>query len=283
MKVTNCAIMREERQQASCLAIRESMGQDRITLTVESRGQSVEVAASPSGTVASVLSGVDCGGLKAVHVGAPLGVLLPADRLDAALNALPGTLYSLSVRLLYADTCVVDYLKKALAQCEEESCGRCVPCREGVRQLRAILDAVTNGKARPNDVELLTDVADGISQSAHCLFGRGMGELVLSALNGFGEEFTAHAIRRTCDALVCGQYVTYHILGACTGCGDCADVCEEDAIAGKPRFIHVIDQNSCTRCGKCLEACPEKVIVRAGSVKPRTPPRPLPCGAWKLS
>lgn len=284
MKVTNCAIMREERQWAPYLAISEAMNQSQITLTVENRDQKAEVTVSPSDTISSILSKAYCGeGLKAVHVGAPLGILLPAEKLDVALNALPGDLYSLSIKLLYSDVCIVDYMKKALADCEEGSCGRCVPCREGVRQMRTILDAATDGKARPNDIELLLDVADGISQSSHCVFGKGMGKLVVSALNGFMDEFNAHAVRKTCNALVCGKYVTYHILGACTGCGDCMDVCEEDAINGKNKFIHVINQNDCIRCGKCLETCPEQVIVRAGAVKPRTPPRPLPCGTWKLS
>lgn len=283
MKITSCALMREERQRHAAEAVEAALRQTEVTLTVENREETVSLVVSPADTVASIVAHIsNTDGMKAVHIGAPLGIILPATGLHMALGTVGGHPYSTTIRLLYRDTCIPDYIKRTLAECEEESCGRCVPCREGVRQLRTIMDAITNGRAGSGDVELLRDVADGISQVSHCIFGMGMGSMVLSALNAFETEFTDHAVRKCCEAMVCAKYVTYHILGACTACGECMDVCEEDAIQGKARFIHVIDQKLCTRCGKCAVACPQHVITQAGAVKPRTPPRPVPCGSWKL-
>lgn len=85
-------------------------------------------------------------------------------------------------------------------------------------------------------------------------------------------------MKKNCPAGVCARFVTYHILAAkCVGCGDCMEICGEDAILGKKRFVHVIDQEECTRCGDCLESCGEGAVVKAGVVKPRCPVKPIPC------
>ena len=93
----------------------------------------------------------------------------------------------------------------------------------------------------------------------------------------FGDEIEQHFTKKVCPAGECKAYMTYHILPTkCVGCGECVDACEDEAILGKPRFIHVIDQKACTQCGKCVSACDEEAIIMAGADKPRTPPRPIP-------
>lgn len=258
--------------------IKQAIAQNEVPFSVNG----AEVRLAPSDTIAELVKKAGAEEpLKAVHVGAPLGIILPADGLDIPLNAIDGVPASLEVRLLSGDTCMLDYLKQMVEDWRELSCGRCVLCREGIRQLEVILRDMTEGNAESADVELLRDLGLGMADGSYCDVGRGIGKLILSALNSFGGEFDAHARLKRCNALVCSSYVTFHILGNCTGCGECMDVCEEDAIQGKPRFIHVIDQRDCIHCGKCVEACKDKAVVKAGAVKPRTPLRPMPCGSWR--
>ena len=114
--------------------------------------------------------------------------------------------------------------------------------------------------------------------SAPCELGRIMARTVQEGIDLFGDELDRHVSKRSCPAGECKAFMTYHILvSRCTGCGDCLAACEEDAITGKDKFVHVIDQKACIQCGRCLEACGEGAVVMAGARKPKTPPRPIPC------
>jgi NADH-quinone oxidoreductase subunit F len=121
-----------------------------------------------------------------------------------------------------------------------------------------------------------------MSIGAHCDFGKHVGEFVINALEGHAEEFENHAFRKRCNASVCMKYTSYYILGSCTGCGKCAGVCEEEAIAGKKNFIHVISQTDCVKCGKCEKICTDSAVGRFGGAKPRVPNKPIPCGSLKV-
>jgi Na+-translocating ferredoxin:NAD+ oxidoreductase RNF subunit RnfB len=111
-----------------------------------------------------------------------------------------------------------------------------------------------------------------------CDDGKEIASLVLEGLNTYADIFDEHISKKQCRAGVCKKFMTVHILaGKCIGCGECLDACEDDAILGKNKFVHVIDQDECTLCGKCFEVCDEGAIVWAGVEKPKCPKKPIPC------
>lgn len=282
MKDVAYSLMLEKQQERRMEEIAGLLKTNSVEIAVSARGSLTGVTAAGGDTVREILERTSIDGeIKAVHFGGPVGVILPTARLDTKIEDLDGTLYSLEMTVLFQDTCIVDYLQRLLMLCNEESCGRCVLCREGIRQMLALIAPMRSGSARTEDIEVLRQVAEVIADGSYCKFGKGVGMLVLSALRNFQEEFEDHAQRKRCPALVCEKYVTYHIMGNCSGCGECLEACEEEAIAGKKRFIHVISQIDCTRCGECANVCPENAVIRASGIKPRTPPRPVPCGSWK--
>jgi NADH-quinone oxidoreductase subunit F len=116
-----------------------------------------------------------------------------------------------------------------------------------------------------------------MTSQAICGEGRAIGRAVSQALDAFGPEIEGHITKKVCVAGACKAFQTYHILvSKCTGCGKCLKACDDDAILGKPKFVHVIVQKNCVQCNKCLEACPEGAVVTAGATKPKTPPKPIP-------
>ncbi len=176
--------------------------------------------------------------------------------------------------------CIVDVLLKEASVNECKSCGKCVFGYEGITQLEMILGDITEKKGRSGDMELMRDLCEVMKDQSLCEVGTDIADAVLLALDEHKSEFTDHIGKRGCKAGVCKKFMTYHILAdKCTGCGDCKDECDEDAILGKKKYIHVIVQDECTQCGKCMEACDEEAIVRAGAVKPRCPKKPIPCKA----
>lgn len=154
----------------------------------------------------------------------------------------------------------------------------CTFGHEGGYQIVTILGDICNKKGKPGDIALLRDLAPVMQAQALCGEGRALAGAVLQALDLFGPEIEAHITKKTCPSGGCPAYKTYHILvSKCTGCGECLKACEDKAIMGKPKFVHVIDQRKCIQCDLCRKACPEGAVVRAGAKKPKTPPRPIPC------
>lgn len=174
--------------------------------------------------------------------------------------------------------CAVDALRREVIANKCRECGKCVFGYEGVTQLEMILTDITQKKGRAGDVELMRDLCEMISCQVLCMDGIELAEGTLYALEQYKDQFDAHVGKRGCPAGVCKKFMTYHILpDKCTGCTDCMDECEDDAILGKKKFVHVIDQDECTQCGKCMEVCEEDAIVLAGAIKPRCPKKPIPC------
>ncbi len=176
------------------------------------------------------------------------------------------------------DQCAVDVLLKEVSSHKCKDCGKCVFGYEGITQLEMILSDITEKKGRSTDMALLKDLSKLMKEQSLCEDGVMVGEAVAEALAQYSDIFEEHISKKGCRAGVCRKFMTYHILAdKCIGCGDCLDECEDDAILGKKRFVHVIDQDECSLCGKCMEVCEEEAIVMAGAVKPRCPKKPIPC------
>lgn len=174
--------------------------------------------------------------------------------------------------------CIADVLLKEVTENECNNCGKCVFGYEGITQLRLILSDITEKKGKSSDLELMQEICQLMKSQSLCETGTEIAAAVLAAMEQHGEDLSGHITKRLCRAGVCRKFMTFHILpDQCTGCGDCVDECDEEAIIGKRRFIHVILQDECIQCGACLEACEEGAIVRAGAIKPRCPKKPIPC------
>ena len=211
---------------------------------------------------------------KGMYFGYPMGKMLGANQLDEEIE-----LTTDYIHIFDETDCILDQLYKIAERYSKESCGRCVYGFEGVTQINMILSDLVQKKGKSEDIELLQDLCSVMETQALCDIGTSAARTVLTALQSFKEEIEEHVAKKNCRAVVCAKYVTYHILAdLCTGCTDCVDACEDDAILGKKKFVHVIDQDECIQCGACMAACEEGAIVKAGAVKPKTPKKPVPCG-----
>ena len=219
---------------------------------------------------------VDASGVidaKGVYVGYPNGQFFSTENTSKTIDV------NFDYVCVYgSNKCMAQALNEVCQMYRHETCGRCVFGHEGSHQTAVIVDDICRNKGKASDIALLRDLCPTMQTQSLCEMGRIMGRAVLSALDAFGDEIEQHFTKHICVAGECSAYVTYHILpNLCIGCGECIDACEEEAILGKPRFVHVIDQKACTQCGKCVSTCEEEAIIVAGADKPRTPPRPIPC------
>ncbi|MEZ3467637.1 MAG: 4Fe-4S binding protein [Schaedlerella sp.] len=182
------------------------------------------------------------------------------------------------IKSLKNTECIVDVLLKEVLANECRTCGKCVFGYEGITQLELILGDITVKKGKSTDLELLRELGEMMAGQSLCEKGEEIAQAVLEAVELYQSDFEDHIGKKGCRAGVCKKFMTYHILAEkCVGCGDCMDACDEDAILGKARFVHVIAQDECTQCGACMDACDEDAVVQAGAVKPRCPRKPVPC------
>ena len=185
-----------------------------------------------------------------------------------------------SVKIFGGGDCIVNELASFYAKVRELSCGKCVMCREGSWQLSTILSDITTGRSKRDDIALVEDISPLVHVGALCLFGKNMVLPVMTAAALCREEFERHVIGRTCAAGRCAGLMKYVIDPAvCTGCGECIDACEEDAIDGKDGFIHVIDEAMCEKCGDCVSAC-EAGAIKLDGGNIRTPKKPIRVGRF---
>lgn len=233
------------------------------------KGGATEICEVAVGTKMSEV--VDASGAKAVLLGGQRGIFVKPSELGS--YEVKNDDYSSSVTVYGSDVCMVDTVKNLMKADWEDSCGKCVLCREGTSQFRQMTEEMTTGKAKPGDVDLIKDVAELIGIGAYCPFGRSMPKALVSALELFSEEFEAHIRKKSCPAGVCYKAEAVYIIlpDKCSGCGDCVDECPEDAINGKAKFIHMIDQDMCENCGKCAAACDEEAIVAWEGKLPKLP------------
>jgi Pyruvate/2-oxoacid:ferredoxin oxidoreductase delta subunit len=162
------------------------------------------------------------------------------------------------------DTCMVDVARYFIKFLTEESCGKCVPCREGLDRMLDILTDITEGKGQDGDIELLEELGDFIKELSLCALGGTASNPVLSTINYFPEEYEAHIKEKCCPAGVCKALITFSVdEETCTGCRVCARECPQGAISGEKKQVHDIDQSKCIKCGLCRDSCKfDAIIVR---------------------
>lgn len=216
---------------------------------------------------------------KAVQTGGPSGGCLPEEMLDLEvgydeLTKAGSMMGSGGMIVMDEDTCMVDVARYFLDFLTDESCGKCVPCREGIRQMLMILTNITKGKGREGDIELLEELAEVAGNAALCALGKSAPNPVLSTLKYFRDEYEAHIKEKRCPALSCKELIAFYIdPDKCQACMTCAKKCPADAIISAKKQIHVIDQDKCVKCGTCFEVCPPRFgAVKKISGEPVPPP-----------
>lgn len=213
------------------------------------------------------------GTFKGIYFGYPMGIMLGDADLDENLEIT--TDY---IKVFDETNCILAELNKIALGYTKETCGRCVFGFEGVTQINMILSDISQKRGKSSDIALLLGLCDVMKKQTLCEIDATLAITVTSALDNFRNEIEEHITKKVCKAAVCSKFVTYHILAdKCIGCTDCIDECDDDAILGKKKFIHIIDQDECTQCGACVKACDEGAIVKAGAIKPRCPQKPIPC------
>ena len=161
--------------------------------------------------------------------------------------------------VLDEDTCMVDVARYFIHFLTDESCGKCVPCREGLRQMDRILTNITQGRGKEGDIELLEELSETAVEASLCALGKSAPNPFLSTLRYFREEYEAHIREKRCPALACKELIAFYIdPDKCLACGICRKKCPAGAIDGDKKIIHIIDQELCTNCGTCFEVCPAK-------------------------
>ena len=200
---------------------------------------------------------------KAVQTGGPSGGCIPEKFLDLPVDfdelAKAGSMMgSGGMIVMDEETCMVDTAKYFTNFLADESCGKCIPCREGLRQMHKILTAITAGKATQDDIKRLEELSEVVRDASLCALGQTAPNPVLSTLRYFRDEYEAH-INGSCPAKVCKELVTYYIdPEKCQACGLCLKNCPVGAISGKKEVVHVVDPEKCIKCDTCFEVCPDK-------------------------
>ena len=204
---------------------------------------------------------------KAVQTGGPSGGCITTVNLDTPIDfdnlvAVGSMMGSGGMIVIDEDNCAVDIARFFLDFTVDESCGKCTPCREGTKRMLEILDRITEGKGEMEDLNKLQNLADVIRSTSLCALGQTAPNPVLSTLAHFKDEYIAHVKDKKCPAGVCSKLLRYVITESCTGCTLCKKKCPADAINGKVKELHVVDQDKCIKCNACLEACKFNAIIK---------------------
>jgi ferredoxin len=162
------------------------------------------------------------------------------------------------------ESCMVDMARYFLTFTENESCGKCVPCRMGTQHLLRILTGITEGRGTLDQLEIMRQIGDTMKNASLCGLGQTAANPVLTTLQYFENEYRAHIEDGKCTAGACRALIRFDIdPSRCTGCGACVRACPVEAVSGKKKKPHAIDQDRCIRCGSCREACKfEAVLVK---------------------
>lgn len=200
-----------------------------------------------------------------------------AEKTVAEAGLFNGVLYA-----AVSKDCIVQITKKKLLASRKASCGKCVFCREGLIQLEYMQNEITEGRGKSEFLDLTKEIGTAMCFSTSCSMGQTSAEIALSAIDQFAEEYEEHINKRRCPAGVCTAFVQIYIdPSACTGCGDCMDVCPKDCIEGRSGYIHMIDTFDCSKCGKCISACEEGAVVKTAGKVPKLPDRLTKVGRFR--
>jgi NADH-quinone oxidoreductase subunit F len=198
---------------------------------------------------------------KAVQTGGPSGGCISEEYLDMpvdfdSLTKLGSMMGSGGMIVMDERSCMVDVAHYFLKFLVEESCGKCTPCREGVRRMYEIVDRICNGNGVEGDIEHLEELGKAIGLGSLCALGQSAPNPVLSTLKFFKEEYRMHIDEKKCPAGVCKSLIKLHIMPEkCTGCMRCASECPVGCISGEKKQVHTIDQSKCIKCGNCYDVC----------------------------
>jgi NADH:ubiquinone oxidoreductase subunit F (NADH-binding)/NAD-dependent dihydropyrimidine dehydrogenase PreA subunit len=203
---------------------------------------------------------------KAVQTGGPSGGCIPSELADIPvdfdeLQAVGSMMGSGGLIVMDDHTCMVDVARYFTDFLARESCGKCLPCRDGLTHVRSLLTKICKGQGTAADIDLLDEVAETVADCSLCGLGQTAANPVKSTLKYFRSEYEAHVHEHRCPAGVCRDLVTFRITDACTGCRTCAKLCPVEAITGEKKKLHHIDNDACTRCGVCMAACKDDAVV----------------------
>ncbi len=205
---------------------------------------------------------------KAVQTGGPSGGVIPESLLDLPVDfdrlTEVGSMMGSGGMIVMDDrTCMVDVARYFLQFLTEESCGKCVPCREGVRRVKEIVERICRGEGRMSDLRLIEEMAPEIADGSLCGLGQSAPNPVITSIRYFREEWEAHVRDRKCPAGVCKDLITYSIDPVkCTGCMACVKPCPQQCITGERKKPHVLDASRCIKCGACYEVCKYDAVLR---------------------
>ena len=203
---------------------------------------------------------------KAVQIGGPSGGCLTKDQLDSkmdfdSLAKIGAMIGSGGLVIMDEDTCMVEVARFFMSFTQRESCGKCVPCREGTKRMLEILERIVAGKGKPSDMDELRELADMIECTALCGLGKSAPKPVISTMNAFEDEYLEHINEKKCRTGICSNLRRFQIdPEVCKGCSKCARNCPAGAIEGELKSPYHINQEKCIECGACMEQCPFKAI-----------------------
>jgi NADH:ubiquinone oxidoreductase subunit F (NADH-binding)/Pyruvate/2-oxoacid:ferredoxin oxidoreductase delta subunit len=225
-------------------------------------------------TIEEIVGEIGCGPsgkaeIKAVQTGGPSGGCIPVERFDLpidydSLKKAGSMMGSGGMIVMDEKTCMVDVARYFTNFLQDESCGKCVSCREGTQRMYEILTDIVEGEGEEEDIELLVALGNTIKDTSLCGLGQTAANPVLSTLRYFKDEYVAHIRDKRCPAGVCKALILYEIdEEACTGCLLCKKNCPQEAILGERKEPHKIIQDKCIKCGVCFDLCKfDAVIVK---------------------
>lgn len=229
-----------------------------------------EIIFDIGGGVINTRNEIDNDEFKAVQIGGPSGGCLIEEHLDIpldfdSLKSVGAMVGSGGLVVMNKSTCMVQIARFFMKFTQSESCGKCVPCREGTRQILELIDQVASGRGSLETLNLLENLCETVAETSLCGLGKSAPSPVLSTMRHFRSEWEAHALDKSCPTGNCKDLVSYSIVAeACKGCTACVRACPVDAISGERKEAHTIDEDKCIRCGACVETCRFDAIITGG-------------------